>query len=189
MVYTADKPHLAPSSDELRARIPGWGTDLDPANRPGVPKMRFDPAASGAHWEIPEQQEEKVPRERSIEHERLPPVFGTAQPLKGLSGRIRRYAYERYSEARSIHWMLLILGDRVDSIESQVSSLLALKPDNPITETGVLAEFRRGGLSSRLGKNRADGSHQWIAGLLVAAPYVLTGVALVSGIRRLARRR
>ncbi len=188
MVYTSDKPRLAPSSDELRSRIPGWGVDLDPNDRPGVPKMRFDPGATGAHWDIPEQQQEKVPRERSIEHERLPPVFGTAQPLKGLSGAIRRYAYKRYSEARVAHWLLLILGDRVDAVESQITSIVALRPDNPITETGVLAEFRRGGLSSRLGRNRADGSHEWITGVIIAAPYVLTGVAVVTGIRRLAKR-
>jgi hypothetical protein len=188
MVYTADKPHLAPSSDELRARIPGWGADLDPKDRPSVPRERSD-LETGAHWDIPEQQPEKAPRERSIEHERLPPVFGTAQPLKGLSGAIRRYAYDRYSEGRNGHWLLLILGDRVDSVESQVTSLLALKPDNPVTETGVLAEFRRGGLRSRVGKNRADGVHQWIDGVIVAAPYVLAGVAVVGGIRRLAKRR
>ncbi len=188
MVYTADKPNLAPSSDELRSRIPGWGADLDPKDRPSVPRERTD-LVTGAHWDMPEQQQEKVPRERSIEHERLPPVFGTAQPLKGLSGAIRRYAYERYSEGRTAHWLLLILGDRVDSLESKIGSLVALKPDNPITETGVLAEFRRGGLSSRLGKNRADTVHQWIDGVLVAAPYVLAGVALVGGIRRLAKRR
>ncbi len=189
MTYTADKPKLAPSSDELRAQIPGWGVDLDPEVRPSFRKLRFDPGATGAHWDLPESQEEKIPRERSLEHERLPPVFGTAQPLKGLSGAIRRYAYQRYSEGRTAHWLLLILGDRVDALESQVSALLALKPDNPITETGVLAEFRRRGLSSRLGKNRADGVHQWIDGVLVAAPYVLAGVAIVGGIRRLARRR
>jgi len=189
MTYTADKPHLAPSSDALRSRIPGWGVDLDPKDRPSTPKLKFDLSATGAHWDIPEQQQEKVPRERSIEHERLPPVFGTAQPLKGLSGAIRRYSYERFSEARNAHWLLLILADRVDSIESQVTSLISLKPDNPITETGVLAEFRRGGLSSRLGQNRSDNATQWISGVIVAAPYILGGVVLVRGIRRLAKRR
>ena len=188
MVYTKDKPKLAPSSEELRSRIPGWGVDLDPEVRPSRRKLRYDPDATGAHWDIPEQQQEKVPRERSIEHERLPPVFGTAQPLKGLSGVVRRYAYERYSEGTNLHWLLLILGDRIDSVESQITSLIKLRPDNPITETGLRAEFTRRGLSSRVGKNRADGSHQWIAGVIVAAPYVLGVVALVGGIRRLARR-
>ncbi len=36
-----------------------------------------------------------APRERSIEHGMLPPVFGTAQPLHGVSGAIRRHAYRR----------------------------------------------------------------------------------------------
>jgi len=187
MVYTAEKPELTPSADELRSRIPGWGVDKDPADRPSG-KMHIDPGDTGAHWDIPEQQEEKAPRERSIEHERLPPVFGTAQPLKGVSGAIRRYAYDRYSEGRLAHWLLLIAGDRVDSVESHLGALLRLKPDNPITETGVLGEFRRRGYSSRFGKNRADLSHQWIDPVLVAAPYVLTGVAIVGAVRRLRRR-
>jgi hypothetical protein len=38
MPYTAEKPRLTPSVEELRQRIPGWGVDLDPADRPGVPK-------------------------------------------------------------------------------------------------------------------------------------------------------
>jgi len=71
--YTAQKPGGVPSSEELRARVPGWGADLDPKDRPSVPKERFDPGATGAHWDLPEQQPERVPRERSIEHERLTP--------------------------------------------------------------------------------------------------------------------
>src|SRR5215207_4369914 len=101
MAYTAEKPALAPSSDELRARIPGWGVDLDPKDRPSVPRERFDPGASGAHWDFPERQPEKRPRERSIEHKFLTPVFGTSCPPKGLSGAMRKYAYKALSEARA----------------------------------------------------------------------------------------
>ena len=46
MPYTADKPPLPETPDQLRARIPGWGADLDPKDRPSVPRERFDPAAS-----------------------------------------------------------------------------------------------------------------------------------------------
>ena len=53
--YVADKPPLVPTSDELRARIPGWGADLDPKDRPSYPRERFDPGATGAHWEFPER--------------------------------------------------------------------------------------------------------------------------------------
>ena len=34
--YVRDKRTPPPSREELRARIPGWGVDLDPADRPAV---------------------------------------------------------------------------------------------------------------------------------------------------------
>jgi hypothetical protein len=40
MAYTAEKPPLAEPSDELRSRIPGWGADLDPKDRPAGYKSR-----------------------------------------------------------------------------------------------------------------------------------------------------
>ena len=107
MAYTADRPPLTSSSEELRARIPGWGADLDPKDRPAVPRERFDPGATGAHWDFPERQPERWPRERSVEHKFLTPVFGTSCPPRGLSGAIRKYAY-RFSEGRAAHWLLLI---------------------------------------------------------------------------------
>ena len=64
------------------ARIPGWGVDLDPTDRPPCPKERFNPEGTGAHWKFPERQPEHWPRETSIEHKFLTPVFGTAQPLR-----------------------------------------------------------------------------------------------------------
>ena len=92
MPYRAEKPGTRPSREELQARIPGWGADLDHNDRPAVPKERFDPAASGAHWDFPDRQPENWPRERSIEHQQLTPAFGTSAPLKGLSGAMRKYA-------------------------------------------------------------------------------------------------
>ena len=121
MPYTAAKPPLPESVEELRARIPGWGADLDHADRPAFPREVALP--TGAHWELPPQQEEPAPRERSIEHERLTPVFGTAVPLRGASGAIRRLAYRRFSEARAAHWLLLMMGDRVDVVEHRLRNL------------------------------------------------------------------
>src|SRR5690242_16914866 len=118
MTYTPHKPPIAESAEALRARIPGWGADSDPADRPSVPRERFDPSYAGAHWEHPERQPEKWPRERSVEHTELPPVFGTAQPPHGLSGAIRTYAYAKYSEGQTPHWLLLMAADRVDTLES-----------------------------------------------------------------------
>ena len=187
MTYTAAHPPLPETPDQLRARIPGWGADLDPADRPSVPRERFDLPPTGAHWEFPAQQPHEGYREKSIEHARLTPVFGTVAPLHGVSGMIRRLAYERFSEGRAAHWLLLILGDRVESAGSQLRSLVSLRPDNPITETGVLAEFRRGGVRSRVGRGRIDMAHAWIDPLKIAAPYVIAGVVVWRVVRRVRR--
>lgn len=188
MAYTPDKPKTAQSSDELRARIPGWGADLNPRDRPSVPKEQFDPTFSGAHWDFPERQPENTPRERSIEHKFLTPVFGTSCPPSGLSGPIRRYAYQRYSEARAAHWLLLLAADRVDVAESTLRSYLSRRPDNPITETGVLSEFTHHGVRSRFGQGRADVRHQVLDPVIVAAPWVLVGGLAYLLVKRAARR-
>jgi hypothetical protein len=188
MAYTPDKPALPVSIDELRARIPGWGADLDPKDRPSVPRERFDPQASGAHWDFPDRQPEKWPRERSIEHAFLTPVFGTSCPPTGLSGAIRKYAYRRYSEGRAAHWLLLIAADRVNSVEANLASMASRHPDNPITETGILSEFTHHGLSSRFGKKRTDVKHQWIDPIIVTAPWALRGVLVYSLVKTALRR-
>ena len=177
MPYDA-RAHRRPSSDELRARIPGWGADLDPADRPSVPRERTD-LVTGAHWDIPENQPELQPRERSIEHERLTPVFGTTMPLHGVSGAVRRFAYERFSEARAAHWLLLVVGDRVDAIGSHASSVLGGNPDNLIAESGVLGERRYHPIKSRFGRGRADLKHIWLDPLVFAGPVLVVGLLLV----------
>ena len=186
MTYTAAKPQNAETSEQLRARIPGWGADLDPDDRPSVPRERYDPGATGAHWDFPERQPEKWPRERSPEHKFLTPVFGTACPPRGVSGAIRKYAYT-YSEGRAAHWLLLIAGDRVDAIENHLTSLLTLHPDNPITQTGVLSEFTRHGVRSRLGQRRTDLKHQALDPVIVAGPWVAAGAAAYLTLRKLTR--
>ncbi len=171
MPYTSDKAPLAESSEALRARIPGWGVDLDPNDRPAVPREQFDRSLSGAHWDFPDRQSELWPRERSIEHKYLTPVFGTVTPPKGLSGAMRRFAYG-YSEGRAAHWLILLAADRVDATESHLRSLATVRPDNPITETGLLSEFSRHGIASRVGQKRADLSHQPLDPVIIAAPWV-----------------
>ena len=189
MPYTADKPPMATSRDELRARIPGWGADLDPKDRPSVPREQFDHGLNGARWDFPERQPEKWPRERSIEHKFLTPVFGTSCPPRGLSGAIRKYSYRKYSEGRAAHWLLLIAADRVDAVENHLRSFVSLRPDNPITQTGVLSEFSHHPVSSRIGRNRVDVKHQALDPVIVAGPWVLAGAALYLAVRKVARSR
>ena len=181
--YVRDKRTPPPSREELRARIPGWGADLDPADRPSYPKLQY-PADTGAHWDFPDRQPGAEGRERSIEHAFVTPVFGTAQPLHGVSGAIRRLAYERFSEGRNAHWLLLIAGDRVDAWGSHLRSFASGHPDNPITETGIRAELTAGG-TARSG--RSDRRHQVLDPVVVGGPWVLGGAAMVLGVRRVVR--
>jgi hypothetical protein len=188
--YIAGKPALKKSAEDLRARIPGWGADLDPADRPSYPREQPG-IETGAHWDFPERQPEKWPRERSVEHAFLPPVFGTSTPPAGVSGAIRRYAY-KYSEGRTAHWLLLVAADRVDAWEHHLKSFATLHPDNPVTETGVLSEFSRHGISSRFGQGRADVKHQWIDPIIIAGPWLLAAgaaAAAVAAVRTLRKHR
>jgi hypothetical protein len=182
MAYTREHPPTAPSSDELRRTIRGWGVDKDPADRPSYPKEKFED--TGAHWDFPVRQRANWPREKSTEHKFLTPVFGTAQPLRGVSGAIRRYAYT-FSEGQTAHWLLLMAGDRVDVMESRIGALLTGRPDNVITQTGVLREFKGGAYRTRFGQHRADLKHQPLDLLLWAAPYL----AIAGGIYMLAQER
>jgi hypothetical protein len=188
VAYTSQKPLLAESVDELKARIPGWGADLDLADRPSVPRERFDPDLSGAHWEFPDRQPERWPRERSVEHAFLTPVFGTACPPKAVSGLMRRYAYAKFSEGRAAHWLILLAADRVDALESAVTALARLHPDNPVTESGVLSELSHHGIASRLGHHRADLRHLPLDPIIVAAPWVAAGSGVVYAAARIRRR-
>ena len=185
MTYTREHPRTGPSSEELRRAIPGWGVDLNPADRPSYPKEKSE--AIGAHWHFPERQPELRPRERSTEHKFLTPVFGTAQPLKGLSGVIRRYAYT-FSEGQTAHWLLLIAGDRVDVLESRIAAVLRGRPDNVIAETGVLSEFKNQAYRTRFGQHRADLAHQPLDLVMWAAPYAAIAGGLFLAARGLKAR-
>jgi hypothetical protein len=185
IAYVPDVPRMRETPEQLRARIPGWGADLDPADRPSHPKLVYAPESTGAHWRFPDRQPGAEGRERSIEHAFVTPVFGTAQPLHGPSGLIRRLAYRRFSEGRLAHWLLLIAGDRVDAWGSHLRSFASLHPDNPVTQTGVLSELSAGG-TSRSG--RSDRRHHLLDPVIVGGPWVAAAGVAFLGARRLVRR-
>jgi hypothetical protein len=185
IAYVPDVPRMRETPEQLRARIPGWGADLDPADRPSHPKLVYAPESTGAHWRFPDRQPGAEGRERSIEHAFVTPVFGTAQPLHGLSGVIRRLAYRRFSEGRLAHWLLLIAGDRVDAWASHLRSFASLHPDNPVTQTGVLAEWSARG-TARSG--RSDRRHHVLDPVIVAGPWVAAAGVAVLAARRLVQR-
>lgn len=179
MPYTPEKPKLAPPREELERRIPGWGADLDVKNRPAVPKENFIYPRTGAHWEFPERQPPAWDREKSTEHQMLTPVFGTSCPPKGLSGLVRRLAYRRYSEGQTAHWLLLVLADRIDVVESLIGEALRGRPDNFLREYGVVAELRgRRGFPSRFGQGRVDNKRLPIDLLFFAGTWLAVAGAL-----------
>lgn len=107
-----------------RNTIPGWGADLPIERRVGHPREgSYTAAENGAHWDQPEQQVSDVRIFHSIERPGITPVFGTTLPPKGLSGLVRGYAYS-LGEGQRRRWMSLLLADRIDVIESSLSSLV-----------------------------------------------------------------
>lgn len=176
MPYTAQKPNTAHPREVLETSIPGWGVDRDPLNRPGVPKERYNPN-TGAHWEMPQHQVQHYKREKSTEHAMVPPVFGTSCPPRGLSGLVRKLAYAKFSEGQSAHWLLLMLGDRIDVIESNVADIFRGRPDNFFSEMGLGAEIRRHGIKSRIGRGRNDLKHLPIDVIMFAGKLAIVGAA------------
>ena len=120
-----------------RSQIPGWGADLDRSKRPAVPMERTPPRLENVHWEIPEAQPQTVEVLHSNERPGITPVFGTAVPPSGLSGKIRRAAF-RHSEGRLRHWMMLLLADRVNVIEGLFDDARKSKRVHTIAAVGLV---------------------------------------------------
>ena len=106
--------------------MPWSAPDATSQSRPGVPRMHRPFPDPGAHWERPQQQRGTPLLGRSGLREATP-VFGTAQPARGLSGLVRRAAY-RIPEHRSERWALLLLGDRIDVLEHRAARAWWLVP-------------------------------------------------------------
>jgi hypothetical protein len=123
-----------------REEVNGWGADLDPANRPAVPKEAPSDVTT-VRGRVGERQQPLVKIHQSIEHPDLTPVFGTACPPRGLSGRMRDVAYQ-FGEGRLARWMTLMLADRVDVIEGLLEDARNAQIPNVVRERGLGAVSR-----------------------------------------------
>ena len=110
-------------SQSKHSHIPGWGADLNHADRPAVPMEKSPPGLQSESFKQPEQQPVTVEVLRSIERPDITPVFGTSRPPRGVSGIIRRVAFHR-SENDLRHWILLLAADRVDVVEGMAIDLV-----------------------------------------------------------------
>ena len=119
--------------------IKGWGVDADFSKRPGVPMETQPQSDPGAHWQAPPRQVPQIEKLKRMEVSILTPVFGTCQPIHGLSGELKRRAYS-IPEHKASHWLLLLLSDRVDVLESGVKNLV-FSPVFFIGLAGSIAAF------------------------------------------------
>lgn len=144
---------------DLSAAIPGWGSDMDPAVRPGVPRDKAPELGVEHLYAAIEPQVPKARIHKSTEHGQMPPIFGTSCPPRGLSGMLRDRAY-RFSEGRQSRWMTLMLADRVNVVEDLLRDLSHGRLPNLAREMGLRTElqYNRAGFMRKVA----------VAGLLVA---------------------
>lgn len=122
--------------------IPGWGMDADPENEPTYPMKNYTgDDHQRINYERANQQPINVEILQSNERPAPTRVFGTSCPPKGLSGKIRRYAFQ-HSEDRYRHWIPLILADRVNMIEGVIDDLKQGHIPDLVAERGWKAEWK-----------------------------------------------
>lgn len=122
--------------------IKGWGIDADPENEPTYPMKKYTgDDHKRINWERPPLQPVNIEVLHSNERPNITAVFGTSTPPSGLSGAIRRYAFQ-FSENEYMHWLPLLLADRVNVVEGIVDDLKRGHIPNIFAEKGMKAELK-----------------------------------------------
>jgi hypothetical protein len=125
-----------------KAQVKGWGIDADPENDPAYPmKTRNNGEHAGYSWERPAQQPVDIEVLHSNERPNVSSTFGTSTPPAGLSGMIRRRAFN-FSENSYGHWVPLMLADRIGMVEGVVSDFAHGHVPNIFEEMGLKAEWK-----------------------------------------------
>lgn len=124
------------------SHIKGWGVDQNPIDVPAYPmKHRTENDNKGMIWERPTQQEVNVEILHSNERPSVSAVFGTPVPPSGFSGKIRRFAFQ-YSESKVMHWIALLLADRVQMFEGLADDVKQGHFPDIFSELGGRAEIK-----------------------------------------------
>ena len=120
----------------------GHEAELNSRDWPAFP-MRTQSGAEhdGMTWQRPTQQEATVEILHSNERPTLSAVFGTTLPPSGLSGMLRRFA-SQFSESNGVHWVTLILADRINVVEGLMADLLKGHFPNIPAEMGMRSEIK-----------------------------------------------
>ncbi len=123
--------------------IPGWGIDADPKNDPTYP-MRDrskDDHKGVSQADRPTLQTPDFEVLQSIERPSPSAVIGDSVEPTGLSGMIRRFAYQ-FSESVYPHWLPLILADKINVVEGIVDDLAHGHIPNIYAEKGYGASWK-----------------------------------------------
>lgn len=124
------------------AHINGWGIDADPENEPTYPMKKYTgDDHRRLNYERPPLQPENVEVLKSTERPNITAVYGTSTPPTGLSGSLRRYAFQ-FSEGEWGHWLTLLLADRVNVVEGIVDDFKKGTIPNIFAEKGWKAEWK-----------------------------------------------
>lgn len=138
------------------SHIKGWGIDADPKNDPTYPmRKRSNEEHNGYSWERPPLQPVNIEVLHSNERPNVTAVFGTSMPPTGVSGMLRRYAFQ-YGEGSFGHWLPLLLADRVNVVEGIIDDLKRGQAPNIWAERGMNAEWKHN--RAELLKNLAIGA-------------------------------
>lgn len=122
--------------------IPGWGIDADPENEPTYPMKNYtgdDHHRSDYKRSAPQPKDVEILM--SNERPRISAVFGNTVPPSGLSGMVRRYAFQ-HSEDRYRHWLPLILADRINMFEGVIDDFKKGRIPNIVAERGWKMEIK-----------------------------------------------
>jgi hypothetical protein len=119
---TADGGSMQTFETRVDRAMESRGIDLPRERRPGAP-MELEPKpVGGAHWTLPERQEQTMEVLTGVGLS-LTPVYGQSIPPRGLSGALRRIAY-KIPDYRAKHWLLLMIADRVDVQEARLGRIV-----------------------------------------------------------------
>ncbi|QEC53543.1 hypothetical protein EDD80_103312 [Anseongella ginsenosidimutans] len=122
--------------------IKGWAVDADSRNEPTYPMKKYTgDDHQRLNYTRPYQQPRNVEVLHSNERPGLTAVFGTSVPPSGLSGKVRRYAFN-YSEGSFGHWLPLLLADRINVAEGIIDDFRKGVIPNILSEKGWKAEWK-----------------------------------------------
>jgi len=126
------------------SHIPGWGMDADERNDPTYPMKHYSgDDHKRMHYTTPPPQKHTVEILRSNERPSLPAVYGDSVPPTGLSGKIRRKAFQ-FSENAWTHWLGLLAADRINMFEGIVDDFKKGVVPNVFAERGMKAQWKYG---------------------------------------------